>query len=130
MKILSFCDIITNSSTEVFTIYNNSAEESVKNIVNAVLAAAGVRACFDDLFEFSYDYSEEFLEDEFGEDKDTIKSDAIEVDWKWVEDQCEQGYFDRPIRGIKIIAKNSASQEYANTISKIDRIFEHEAVYC
>lgn len=130
MKILSFCDIITNSSTEVFTIYSNSAEESIKNIVNAVLTAAGVRTCFDNLFEFSYDYSEEFLEDEFGENKDTIKRDAIEADRNWVEDQSGVDYLDRPIRGIKIIAKNNASQDCADIISKIDRIFEHEAIYC
>ena len=37
-KIKSLTDVITNSSTEVFTIYNKGAINKVKEMVNSILA--------------------------------------------------------------------------------------------
>ena len=50
IKIQSISDIITNSSTEVFTVYRTSDKRAIKDLVNAILAVNG--SCrFDDLFE-------------------------------------------------------------------------------
>lgn len=55
-KIKSLTDVITNSSTEVFTIYNKGAINKVKEIVNSILALSDTTSnlTFDDLFEVDY----------------------------------------------------------------------------
>lgn len=50
IKIQSISDIITNSSTEVFTVYRTSDKRAIKDLVNAILAVNG-SSRFDDLFE-------------------------------------------------------------------------------
>lgn len=55
-KIKSLTDVITNSSTEVFTIYNKGAINKIKEMVNSILALSDTTSnlTFDDLFEFDY----------------------------------------------------------------------------
>lgn len=55
-KIKSLTDVITNSSTEVFTIYNKGAINKVKEMVNSILALSDTTSnlTFDDLFEVDY----------------------------------------------------------------------------
>lgn len=49
IKIQSISDIITNSSTEIFTLYSRKNKEDIINLVNAILAISG-EYTFDDLF--------------------------------------------------------------------------------
>ena len=55
-KIKSLTDVITNSSTEVFTIYNKEAINKVKEMVNSILALSDTTSnlTFYDLFEVDY----------------------------------------------------------------------------
>lgn len=55
-KIKSLTDVITNSSTEVFTIYNKGAINKVKEMVNSILALSDTTSnlTFDDLFDVDY----------------------------------------------------------------------------
>lgn len=55
-KIKSLTDVITNSSTEVFTIYNKGAINKIKEMVNSILALSDTTSnlTFDDLFEVDY----------------------------------------------------------------------------
>lgn len=55
-NIKSLTDVITNSSTEVFTIYNKGAINKVKEMVNSILALSDTTSnlTFDDLFEVDY----------------------------------------------------------------------------
>lgn len=57
MKIIiqSYVDIITNSSTSVFTWANNT--NGVKSIINGVLKAAGSEFTVDDLFDIKIEYN-------------------------------------------------------------------------
>lgn len=55
MKIQSYVDLITNSSTSVFTWADNI--EGVKEIINAVLKASGSNLTCDDLFDISISYN-------------------------------------------------------------------------
>ena len=50
LKIQSISDVITNSSTEIYTIYTKNDITTIKNIVNALLAVNG-DSTFDDLFD-------------------------------------------------------------------------------
>lgn len=56
-KIKSLTDVITNSSTEVFTVYNKEAVNNIKELVNAILALNNETSnlTFDDLFEVDFD---------------------------------------------------------------------------
>ena len=42
----SISDIITNSSSEVFVLYDDNALKNIKDLVNAVLAAADTKLTF------------------------------------------------------------------------------------
>ena len=56
IKIQSISDIITNSSTEVFTRFKTSDKQVVKDLVNTILAING-EDVFDDFFTISMDIS-------------------------------------------------------------------------
>lgn len=49
IKVQSISDVITNSSTEVFVVYDSTNVDSIKRIVNAILAIDS-NYTFDDLF--------------------------------------------------------------------------------
>ena len=49
IKIQSISDVITNSSTEVFIVYDSGNIDSIKHIINAILSIDG-HYTFDDLF--------------------------------------------------------------------------------
>lgn len=56
INIKSLTDVITNSSTEIFTIYNKEAVNKIKQMVNSILALSDATSnlTFDDLFEVDY----------------------------------------------------------------------------
>ena len=56
IKIQSISDIITNSSTEVFTRFKTSDKQVIKDLVNTILAINGTDV-FDDFFTISMDIS-------------------------------------------------------------------------
>jgi len=53
IKIHSIVDLITNSSTEIFTSVRQSAITEIKHLVNSLLHYAKSEETADDLFEFS-----------------------------------------------------------------------------
>ena len=57
VKIQSKSDIITNSSSEVFTTvhFKYEADEELRELVNAILAAGGSDYACEDLFDIKYD---------------------------------------------------------------------------
>ena len=145
----SMTDVITNSSTSVFVIYAEHNIDSIKELVNSILAIDG-RYTFDDLFnislEFNYDvierYSEE-LSDEFSEfaqddaDYDEIlmsydkekKSRLADELWDLINydyDYCNRS----PYEYIAVTVKKDSPEieKAAELISNIDRIFDID--YC
>jgi hypothetical protein len=125
VKIQSVSDIITNSSTEVFMIYDEAAFKSIKELANAILALGNSDKTFDDLFEIKASVSESFFEDypEYeGKDENEILERARKED-KWRDDYP---YVD----GYEVTAKNPADADAAKILSKIDNIFDTYAQYC
>lgn len=61
MKIQSFIDVITNSSTSVFTWADNI--EGVKRVINGALKAANSEYTCDDLFNITIEWEENALSD-------------------------------------------------------------------
>lgn len=62
IKIQSMTDVITNSSTSVFTIYTKNDIKTIKSIVNALLAING-DSTFDDLFDIELLINNSVFED-------------------------------------------------------------------
>lgn len=60
VKVQSFSDIITNSSTEVFTQADNTS--GVKRIINGVLIAAGSNYTCDDLFDITIEWDDNAID--------------------------------------------------------------------
>lgn len=102
----SYVDLITNSSTSVFTWANNI--EGVKEIINAVLKSAGSSLTCDDLFDISTKYdikvdetndyyidlADEWITDHPGEDTQLVELmcnyyEALKTN-KWEESRLIQ----------------------------------------
>ena len=62
MKILNISDVITNSSSEVFTYYTQESVNIVKELVNAILKAGGSDKTCDDLFDIRLSFDEDGFE--------------------------------------------------------------------
>ena len=62
MKVQSISDVITNSSTEVFIVYDSSNIDSIKHIIDAILSIDG-HYTFDDLFTIKMNLAEYVLDD-------------------------------------------------------------------
>ena len=70
IKVKSITDVITNSSTEVFTFYNDGGIKAIKDTVNAILAInSGNKYTFDDLFEIKYAFELDLIDDDWYDDK-------------------------------------------------------------
>ena len=150
-KIKSLTDVITNSSTEVFTIYNKGAINKVKEMVNSILALSDDTSnlTFDDLFEIDYclnNYKKEELiinlveklkERGLKEQAEDIKATVTTEEELWeyskqnniydtvikIIEKFDDGYNDyRIIDGIRIKAKNNPNVDKAKLDKAVDML--------
>lgn len=54
IKVKSITDVITNSSTEVYTFVDEYGKENLKKFITGILKASGSNKTCDDLFEIRY----------------------------------------------------------------------------
>lgn len=149
IKIQSFVDVITNSSTSVFTIYDEGNIADIKNLVNALLAIDSTYT-FDDLFEIgmclNYDLIDDALEslsDNFKDLKEDEKWNCSTVDnypqdkkdlliqelWAYIESQ-DYPRHRTPYEGYYIIAKQDspAVKKAANLLERLDCVFDCDCI--
>ena len=148
IKIQSISDIITNSSTEVFTVYSRSDLNTIKDIVNAILAIDG-NYTFDDLFTIhmsidSYavdqlyeditDLQDRFrnsdeLYDFISEAEDDVIAEFEEMyeDVYYYRRTFYNGYYVRFKEGIE---DSEVLRAARNAINRLDCIFEHDYSEC
>lgn len=74
IKIQSISDVITNSSTEVFIVYDSGNIDSIKHIINAILSIDG-HYTFDDLFTIKMNPAEYVIEDLYKNWEDFFPND-------------------------------------------------------
>ena len=74
IKIQSISDVITNSSTEVFIVYDSGNIDSIKHIINAILSIDG-HYTFDDLFMIKMNPAEYAIEDMYKNWEDYFPND-------------------------------------------------------
>lgn len=150
INIQSISDIITNSSTEVFTMYSSSDVNTIKNIVNAILAING-DITFDDLFniemhisdtvfEYLWQNSEQIQkefpnEEEFYDYLEALPLEKLSRYEKlWSDAYPYDGYYsfyDGYTVSLKEgIEKTELYQQAVRAINTFDSIFDHEVCYC
>ena len=60
IKIQSISDVITNSSTEIYTVWDrNKIGKTIKDMVNSILNLGQADLCFDDLFTIEIHWEDE-----------------------------------------------------------------------
>ena len=60
IKIQSISDVITNSSTEIYTVWDrNKIEKTIKDMVNSILNLGQADLCYDDLFTIEIHWEDE-----------------------------------------------------------------------
>lgn len=65
IRVHSFCDIITNSSTTIFVTTHGKSIQMLKEFIDYLLKNAGSTMKAEDVFNFRIDPDEDWLEDEF-----------------------------------------------------------------
>ena len=126
LKIQNVSDVITNSSTEVFMVYNESAFKNIKDLVNAILDMAGDTDRFDDLFEIKATVDSWFLE-EYPEYEGKTEEEILEAATRIDDDRYDGSPF---VNGYEVTAKTPKGEKVAKSLSEIDEIFMTYARYC
>ena len=114
IKIHSFIDVITNSSTEIFVQANDKTIKNVKDMVTAILGLGGSSLTFDDLFTVSlHNTTKEDYEDYEDEDEDYERDesqDNIRLD-------------------VKPLVDSKNAKIASNILSSLSDLFEIEERY-
>ena len=118
-NINSITDVITNSSTSVFVVYDEGNIKTIKELVNSILEISG-EYTFDDLFDIQMIVDEAVIGDYFDKDKITREDIDKYEDIYW---NSGDPYLRQPFEGIKVIPKKDISEKAAKLIERIDNIF-------
>lgn len=149
IKIQSVSDVITNSSTEVFIVYDSGNIDSIKQIVNAILSIDG-HYTFDDLFTIKMIVSEHAIDKMYREwddyfpgktkpdsEKDFINyidslsdSELSTIEDIWIDNDCSTYYwkYSTFYEGYQVnikecVEKNDKLQKAVDAIRSLDSIF-------
>ncbi len=129
LLIQSISDIITNSSTEVFMVYDKRAFDDIKDLVNAILNInKDNEYTFDDLFEIKESFDKEEFLYQYPQYKSLKDDEIIEKAHKIDDENYGEGY--PYVNGYIVKAKNPKNKEVAEKLSNINRIFETYVCYC
>lgn len=123
IKIQSISDIITNSSSEIFTIYTKNEIQTLKEMISEIFDED-----FDNLFVIDYEIREnDHLDKDFYSRNDQEQSYE---DWALKHDE-NLDYDEIPaIIGIYIRAKNPQNKNKAKALNTILNLFERVEIYC
>jgi cupin superfamily acireductone dioxygenase involved in methionine salvage len=146
IKLHSSVDLITNSSTVIFT-YSEGSLSAVKDLVNEMLKVFGREETFDDIF-----YAEVFLQDDSDYYENDLSPEELTLDdWKetqkvfealklsvlkkeiekpnWMEKIEDEENFDgyNSSTSLNLMAKDEKYSELANKLLKYLYSTSHEA---
>lgn len=133
VKIQSISDIITNSSSEVFTIYNQDGIDTIKDLVNSILKLSKSEYSCEDLFDFEFVW-DEIVEEYYNDDGGFEGTGQTIEEYRQhlQDDRLCWGEGSPVIIGIKVIPKLNIPEckEAADILSTIDNIFKSDVFYC
>lgn len=117
----SLTDVITNSSTEVYTYYSDGGIKTIKEMVNAILSLnSDNKYTFDDLFEIKYTFDFGNIDNEWYDEKLTGYLTTDEVN-KLVEYKTSSKYTDKSYDKYLYFLDNGISYDTQKKIA-----FEYE----
>ena len=149
IKVQSISDLITNSSTEVFVVYDSTNIDSIKNVVNAILAIDSSYT-FDDLFTLKMIVSERAIdkmyrkwddyfpgktkpdsEEDFVNYIDSLSdSELYTMEDIWIKNDCSTYYWEYSTfyEGYQVnikegVEKSDKLQKAVDAIRGLDSIF-------
>lgn len=130
LKIQSVSDIITNSSSEVFMIYNEDSIKQIKELVNAILSLnEDNKYTFDDLFTIEICFDKDRLMEYTDDDYEGLSDEELfEKAQEYDEENYSEGY--PIIDGYVVKAKDIKDESIAKKLSRIDKIFDTYVAYC
>ena len=118
-SIQSAGDIITNSSTEVYTVWDRErTEKTIKDMVNSILALGQADLCFDDIFTIEIHWK----------DEDNWKNYNFDSKEEFIKELEENnGWIDRRDKGISnwFVVKTKEEAEKYLDIKKISEIINN-----
>ena len=125
-------DIITNSSSEVFTVYNKSSIDSVKTLVNSILKAGGSHYKFDDLFTAELIIDKDSAEEDYENsgDKELMPLEEFITNHDKYCVESGEGYL--YAQGIKVVPKDLDNTKLflaAGYLSELGDIFEKVVLF-
>ena len=115
MNVISFTDVITNSSSEVFTFYDKSTISIIKDAVNGILSLVDSEHNFDDYFTIELDIDESM----YDEYPNTEYKDLVEIATKYDFEHTE-GL--PAITGFTVTAKDPKNTKIARLLNKLDEV--------
>lgn len=141
IKIQSISDIITNSSSEVYTILKDDAVESVKRIIDSILALAGHGFHWNDFFKieegFDEDdarrFHEEVWENNEHEEGEEYEEPSYNELLDFVHEANEEAFNSGDGQVIetylKFISIDPDSKASAALLHKLNDLFDAQVVY-
>lgn len=129
MKIKSITDIITNSSTEVFTIITDHGIKRVKDLLREVLNLVGDKRGVDEIFTFKVKRDSTYCELIYNEY--TGKDDWDDLSESEQEEFINNHYeYDDPTSEyLTITCKDKKYKPLIEQLEGIENFFTHEARY-
>ena len=130
IKLHSSVDLITNSSTVIFT-YSNGSLSAVKELVNEMLKVFGKKETFDDIFwakvlPDEYDEAQEIPENYRELEVQYIKDEIPKQEWMKNCERCD--YYEGDTT-LNLIPKDEKYSELANKLINYLYSTSHEATY-
>ena len=119
-------DVITNSSTEVFCIYDEDGINTIKEIINSILELGGSNLTADDVFDFRYRIEFDYIEDDCREwmrDNVGVSNDYDNLSYNEREDYA---YEHIPYDKILEMARSHDEDAYYPAVQGIDVIVKDE----
>lgn len=138
----SLSDIITNSSSETYTILQGDSVESVKKIIDSILDLAGHGFHWDDFFKIYenfnendalYRYKEEWddQEHEEGEEyKEPTREELLDFVHEYNSERWDEGEGSIIETYITFLPTDPDSKQAAMLLHKLNDLFESQTQYC
>ena len=130
IKLHSSVDLITNSSTVIFT-YSEGSLPAVKELVNEMLKVFGKEETFDDIFwgavlPEKYNLGQKIPDNYKELEFQYIKGEIPKQDWM---ENCEEYDYYNGDTSLHLIPKDEKYSDLVNKLLKYLYSTDHEAVY-
>lgn len=139
LYIQSFVDVITNSSTTIYTLYDENGVKTIKDALTEIIHIFEPDRCCDDYFDIHIEYDDEFLEDldhyqdELFDPSTTNEESLLDYPAKLeaiAEERCDEF----PDGGswpyaLEIIPKSEKYRDVAKQLFNLIEPFQHHAVF-